>query len=217
VKRRLQYAVKEVFLTIQGEGTHAGSRAVFVRFSGCNVWTGREQDREKDTPKGCCAAWCDTLFRGTDGVNGGKYTGPELAKLTRTIWNATGEALVVCTGGEPSLQLDEALVKDFHFLDQRVHVETNGSGLLPANVDWATLSPKPPMQVIDQRYDEVKVVVPAVDPSPWERFASRHFVQPLDDKDARINSRNVQAAIDFVMKNPAWKMGSQMHKQWGLP
>lgn len=210
----MTYAVKEVFLTLQGEGAHAGSRAVFVRFTGCNVWSGREQDRARDVAKGCCAAWCDTKFVGIDGTLGGRYTADELADLVLQLWGSAGQPIVVCTGGEPSLQLDRELVDAFHDRCTRVHVETNGSNPLPQEVDWVTLSPKPPMNVVSQRYDELKVVYPAgFDPRHFEAFASLRFVQPVDNINAKGNA---EKCIQFVLSNPGWRLSTQTHKALGL-
>ena len=214
---RLSYPVKEAFLTLQGEGAHAGRRAVFVRFAGCNVWSGREEHRARDTAKGCCAAWCDTAFVGTDGVNGGTYSAVQLVGVARELWGTYGRRTVVFTGGEPSLVLDRALVDEFHDAGFLVHVETNGSKELPRGCDWVTLSPKPPMEVVHQQYDEVKVVYPVIDPVPWEAYAPMHFVQPLDEANENHREANVRDAIDFVMKHPRWRLGAQNHKSWGLP
>lgn len=213
-----KYAVKECFLTLQGEGAHAGSRAVFVRFAGCNVWSGREEDRARDTAKGACARWCDTAFVGTDGHRGGLYTAEELAQVVRTTWNMAGEkALAVFTGGEPALQLDEVLVHTLQAANVKVHVETNGSHALPGAVDWVTLSPKPPMKVVQGWADEVKVIYPCFDPLEYERFAGEgisFFVQPLDDLNRKAN---LQACIDFVLKHPRWRISLQQHKILNLP
>lgn len=209
----MSYAVKEAFLTLQGEGAHAGSRAVFVRFSGCNVWSGREQDRSRDTKKGVCAAWCDTNFFGTDGVNGGRYTADELVAKVRELWGPGRDGIVVLTGGEPSLQVDEALVRALHDAYFRIHIETNGSNRIVPGVDWITLSPKPPMPVVVQRYDEVKVVVPAVDPHIYESYAPLRFVQALDDG----TREPMKQAIDYVMAHPCWRLSVQTHKTIGVP
>lgn len=209
-----RYAVHEAFLTLQGEGTHAGRRAVFVRFAGCNVWSGQEDDRERDTAKGCCAAWCDTTFTGVNGSRGGRYYAPELAALAAELWGDRGQAVIVCTGGEPSLQLDDDLVRAFHATGARVHVETNGSHLLPLEVDWRTLSPKPPMPVVAQRYDELKVIYPAgFNPADFEHFSPVRFVQPLDN----INRKgNAEKCIQFVLDHPGWSLSTQTHKVLGL-
>lgn len=213
--KRLTYPVKEAFYTIQGEGVHSGAAAVFVRFVGCNVWSGRSKDRERDTAKGCCAAWCDTDFVGTNGVNGGSYSGQDLALLVQRL---RGQAdIVVVTGGEPSLTLDEALVGKLHELGMRVHVETNGSRALPPNVDWVTLSPKPPMRVEQQHFDEVKVVYPAgFNPLAYAHCATSRFIQPLDAADPLSNAANMRKCVEFVMANRGWRLGLQTHKLAGV-
>lgn len=214
---RLLYAVKEAFLTLQGEGYHAGRRAVFVRFAGCNVWSGRDEDRARDTAKGCCAAWCDTDFRGTDGVNGGSYSAQRLADKVEELWGAPlgpHDRVVVLTGGEPSLVVDDVLVSALHNRGMSVHVETNGSRTLPKAIDWVTLSPKPPMPIVDQRYDEVKCIIPAVNPLDYAGLALRRYVQPLDGDN---RAQSLATTIDFVMRNPEWRLSLQTHKLAGIP
>lgn len=207
------YSIHEMFLTIQGEGQHTGSRAVFVRVSGCNVWSGREQDRVRDMARGVCAAWCDTEFRGTNGVNGGRITAEEISGRVLSLWGPVSHPLVVITGGEPSLVVDEVLVDALQDVGARVHVETNGSHDLPESVDWVTLSPKPPLPISLQRYDEVKVIYPAVDPLPYHGFAPVRFVQPLDDADRAANLDRCKA---FVLEHPAWRLSLQTHKLIGI-
>ncbi len=208
------YAIREMFLTIQGEGHHAGSRAVFVRTSGCNVWSGREEDRRRDRARGVCAEWCDTEFRGTDGPGGGRFAAPEIAGRVLDLWAFASSPLVVITGGEPSITIDAELVDALHQIGARVHVETNGSRPLPKSVDWVTLSPKPPMPVFNQRYDEVKVVYPAVDPLRYEGCAAVRFVQPLDHGD---RASHVDQCKVFVLGHPGWRLSLQTHKLIGVP
>jgi len=219
VKRRFVYPVKEAFLTLQGEGAHAGARAVFVRFAGCNVWSGREEHRERDTAKGCCAAWCDTDFVGTNGENGGAYTAREVADLVVRLWgDSEGPSLVVCTGGEPSLSMDDALVAELHRAGALIHVETNGSNPLPAGVDWVTLSPKPPMPVVLARANEIKCVYPSVDPLAYDDIVAQfRFVQPRDAKSDDQNAENMKECVAFVMREPRWRLSLQTHKMIGLP
>lgn len=211
---RKGYTIREIFLSVQGEGFWSGTRAVFVRTVGCTVWSGLEEERVRDVARGCCAEWCDTNFRGTDGANGGVYSAPELAAKVRELWGSIGNPLVVVTGGEPTLMIDDALVAELQGIGARVHVESNGSRRAPKGIDWLTLSPKPPMPVVDQHYDEVKVVVPAVDPLKYADRAEHRFVQPLDhgDRDA-----NMRFAVDFVLANPGWRLSLQTHKLAGLP
>lgn len=198
----MTYRVKEIFRTIQGEGFHAGTPAVFVRFAGCNVWSGHTKDRLRDSAKSACAMWCDTDFVGGEVMSA--------AKIVATV-NGLGAGIVVFTGGEPSLQMDGLLVSTLLARGRVVHVETNGSRKLPF-CNWRTLSPKPPLEVVRQQYDEVKVVYPAYDPLPWEDFAIRRYVQPQDGYPGAL-----QACIDFVLANPGWRLSLQTHKLIGLP
>jgi 7-carboxy-7-deazaguanine synthase (Cx14CxxC type) len=208
---RLTYPVKEVFSTLQGEGRWSGHRAVFVRFAGCNVWSGREQDRERDTAKGCCAAWCDTDFVGTNGQHGGMHTAEQIARVVQSL----GGRHVVLTGGEPSLVVDAKLVEALHGVGAFVQIETNGSRPVSPSIDWVTLSPKPPMTVLEQRYDEVKCVFPAgFDLLDYARFADVRYVQPLDAGD---KATNAQQALDFVLAHEGWALSLQTHKLLDIP
>jgi 7-carboxy-7-deazaguanine synthase len=218
-----KYAVKEMFLTIQGEGTFAGSRAVFVRFTGCNVWNGREEDRARDTEKGYCAEWCDTDFVGTDGERGGVYTKEELVEEICELWvfktNGSIPGMVVFTGGEPALQLDGAITMALHEKSFRVHVETNGSSPLPDHIGWVTVSPKWPMPVRIIA-DEVKVVLPCpVDPEAYRLHGSNHFVQPRDY--GNPNDPRSLDALDlckkYVMTHIGWRLSLQTHKIAKMP
>lgn len=196
------YLVKEVFPTIQGEGFHAGTRCVFVRFAGCNVWSGHDRDRVRDSANSRCARWCDTDF-----VGGARVSAVEVAKCVES----SGPGPVVLTGGEPSLQIDQLLIDTLLALGRSVHVETNGSRRLPL-CSWRTLSPKPPMVVVRQMYDEVKVIFPAYDPLPWADYALNRFVQPQDGHPGAL-----RACVDFVMANPTWRLSLQTHKLIGVP
>jgi 7-carboxy-7-deazaguanine synthase len=196
------YRIKEIFHSIQGEGYWSGSPAVFVRFAGCNVWSGHDKDRERDTARGVCAAWCDTNFVGGETLSA--------ADIVARV-EVAGSGFVVMTGGEPGLQLDLALVNALAAVGRRVHVETNGSVRLPGALDWVTLSPKPPMPVVAQRYDEVKVIYPAVEPSEWERYAPHRFVQPLS-----MDPNAMGACAAYVLRNPTWRLSLQTHKVMGL-
>lgn len=226
-----KYAVKEVFRTLQGEGANAGRLSVFVRLSGCNVWSGLEEHRVRDSAKGACARFCDTDFVGTDGENGGSYTAKELAQVALDQLRETPDEefdhwdsrrghrpLLVLTGGEPSLQITNALISTFIKLSFDVAVETNGSVFLPGRLDtWVTLSPKPPLAIQDQHYDEVKVLYPLFDPLPHAERARFRYVQPVDSGDEALNRANLEACLEFIRKNPSWRLSLQTHKLIGLP
>ena len=210
----MTYAVKECFLTLQGEGMQAGSRAVFLRFAGCNLWSGREQDRAEAQCR-----FCDTDFVGTDGEGGGKFrSADELAAHVEALWGAGGEQrLVVITGGEPMLQLDDALVDALHALGFRVAVETNGTLSAVAGLVWICVSPKAGTQVIQREGDELKLVWPqaGIDPAELESWGFDHFlVQPMDcpEREAAID-----AAVALAMERPKWRLTLQAHKVIGLP
>lgn len=208
----MTYAVKEIFLTLQGEGMQAGRRAVFLRFSGCNLWSGREKDRA-----GAQCTFCDTDFVGTDGVHGGRYDAPSLARKVSELWGEGEERLVVITGGEPLLQLDEALIGALHDLGFEVAVETNGTIAAPPGLDWICVSPKAGSHVIQRQGNELKLVwpQPAIDPAELAQWEfSAFLIQPMDcvDRDAAL-----AASIDFVMANPRWRLSLQSHKVLGLP
>jgi len=210
----MSYAVKEAFLTLQGEGVQAGSRAVFLRFAGCNLWSGREQDRAQAQ-----CSFCDTDFVGTDGEGGGKFAGAdELAAHVEQIWGPERERrLVVVTGGEPMLQLDSALVDALHNRGFRIAAETNGTLAATAGIDWLTVSPKAGTDVVQTSGDELKLVWPqaGIDPAELEGWRFDHFlVQPLDcaEREAAI-----QAAIALAMERPRWRLTLQAHKVVGLP
>jgi 7-carboxy-7-deazaguanine synthase len=210
----MTYSVKECFLTLQGEGMQAGSRAVFLRFAGCNLWSGREQDRGTAQ-----CTFCDTDFVGTDGEGGGKFrSADELAAKVEALWGgAPHERLVVITGGEPMLQLDEALVEALHGRGFRVAVETNGT--LPAvdGLDWICVSPKAGTDVVQRNGDELKLVWPqaGIDPAEMEGWGFDHFlVQPLDCAERR---QSLDAAIKLAMDRPKWRLTLQAHKLVGLP
>lgn len=210
----MSYAVKELFLTLQGEGVQSGARAVFLRFAGCNLWSGREIDR---TTAQC--RFCDTDFVGTDGVGGGKFADAiALAEAVERAWGPeTGERLVVVTGGEPMLQLDPALVDALHARGFRVAAESNGT--LPAvpGLDWLCISPKAGTEVIQRSGDELKLVWPqdGIDPAALESWDFRHFlVQPMDCAES---DRAMKAAIALAMERPRWRLTLQAHKLAGLP
>ncbi|HEY7006889.1 MAG TPA: 7-carboxy-7-deazaguanine synthase [Sphingomicrobium sp.] len=209
----MSYAVKECFLTLQGEGVQTGSRAVFLRFAGCNLWSGREQDRAAAQ-----CTFCDTDFVGTDGEGGGKFaTAEELAAHVERLWDGSRDnRLVVITGGEPMLQLDPALVDALHARDFRIAAETNGTLPATAGLDWICVSPKAGTDVVQRSGDELKLVWPqeGIDPAELERWAFDHFlVQPMD---CERRQEAVDAAIRLAMERPKWRLSLQAHKVVGL-
>ena len=209
----MSYAVKEAFLTLQGEGVQAGSRAVFLRFAGCNLWSGREQDRATAQ-----CNFCDTDFVGTDGPGGGKFaSAAELADHVETLWGEGRERrLVVVTGGEPMLQLDTALVDALHGRGFRVAVESNGTIAATPGIDWLCISPKAGTEVVQRSGDELKLVWPqtGIAPEDMEGWDFGHFlVQPMDCAD--IDASN-DAAISLAMERPIWRLSLQAHKAAGL-
>jgi 7-carboxy-7-deazaguanine synthase (Cx14CxxC type) len=208
----MSYAVKEIFLTLQGEGMQAGRRAVFLRFAGCNLWTGRERDRAAAQ-----CNFCDTDFVGTDGENGGRYEMAALADRVSELWAGGERPLVVITGGEPMLQLDAALIAALHAKGFELAVETNGTLPAPPGIDWICVSPKAGTQVVQRSGDELKLVWPqdGIDPEALAGWDFRHFlIQPMDCADGEAA---MAAAIDFVMRNPRWRLSLQTHKLLGLP
>jgi len=207
------YAVKECFLTLQGEGVQAGSRAVFLRFAGCNLWSGREEDRADAQCR-----FCDTDFVGVDGEGGGKFAGTEaLASQVEQLWgDGRDHRLVVITGGEPMLQLDEPLVDALHGRGFRIAVETNGTLPATPGIDWICVSPKAGTEVVQRSGDELKLVWPqdGIDPAEIERWAFDHFlVQPMDCQE---RAAAVEAAIRLAMERPKWRLTLQAHKIVGL-
>ena len=209
----MTYRVKEAFYSIQGEGARAGRPAVFCRFSGCNLWSGRESDRAK-----AACAFCDTDFLGTDGEGGGRFDSAQnLSRHLATLLpqGRGGRPYLVLTGGEPALQLDEALVSALHARGFELAVETNGSLPLPGGLDWITVSPKPGVPLALNSGDELKLVYPAgLDPADFEELDFRHFfLQPLDDDAHRDNTR---AALLYCLDHPRWRLSLQIHKILGL-
>ena len=208
----MSYAVKEIFLTLQGEGMQAGRRAVFLRFAGCNLWSGREKDRATAD-----CTFCDTDFVGTDGAHGGRYDAEGLADRVKSLWGKGERRLVVVTGGEPLLQLDAALIDALHARGFAIAVETNGTLPAPAGIDWLCVSPKAGTKVVQRSGDELKLVWPqqGIEPDELAGWDFDHFlIQPMDGADARAAR---DASIAFVMANPGWKLGLQTHKLIGLP
>jgi 7-carboxy-7-deazaguanine synthase len=211
----MTYMVKEVFFTLQGEGFNTGKAAVFCRFTGCNLWTGREEHRAI-----AVCRFCDTDFVGTDGPGGGRFATPDaLADAVEAAWRPgpEGERLVVCTGGEPLLQLDAQLVDALHARGFRVAVETNGTCSPPPGLDWICVSPKAGADLLLRAGDEIKVVYPqpGLDPTEVEALDFGHFfLQPMDgpSRDA-----NTAAAIEYCLDHPRWRLSVQTHKYLGIP
>ncbi len=209
----MSYAVKEIFLTLQGEGAQAGRRAVFLRFSGCNLWTGREQDRADAR-----CTFCDTDFVGVDGENGGRFQeAASVADKVAQLWGEAPHGLVVVTGGEPLLQLDDALIGALHSRGFEIAVETNGTLAAPPGIDWICVSPKAGNPLAQLSGNELKLVWPqsGIDPAELEALDFDHLlIQPKDGAD---RARSLASAIEFVMKNPRWRLSLQTHKLLGLP
>jgi 7-carboxy-7-deazaguanine synthase len=208
----MTYSVKEMFYTLQGEGARTGRPAVFVRFAGCNLWSGREQDRAS-----AVCQFCDTDFVGTDGDGGGKFETPTaLARAAASLWPGGGAPYVVCTGGEPLLQLDGPLIEALHAAGFEIAVESNGTLPAPAGIDWICISPKAGAPLAQTRGDELKLVYPQSGAEP-ERYAgldfAHFFLQPMDSPAREANTR---AAIDYCMENPRWRLSIQTHKLLGL-
>ena len=213
----MTYSVKEIFYTLQGEGAHAGRSAVFCRFAGCNLWSGREQDRAK-----AICRFCDTDFRGTDGEQGGKYANAkELATAIHRLWPAGADPhsvpFVVCTGGEPLLQLDEPLIDALHARGFEIAIETNGTRPAPPGLDWICVSPKANAPLRLRAGNELKLVYPQPD-APPERFTDLAFdtfwLQPMDGPDVAANTA---LAVDYCKAHPRWRLSLQTHKWLGIP
>jgi len=206
------YSIKEIFYSIQGEGYHAGRPAVFCRFSGCNLWSGREEDRSRSVCK-----FCDTDFVGTGGINGGVYRfSAELAHKISLVWpvrkSKSVRPFVVCTGGEPLLQLDQALIRDLHEEGFTIAVETNGTLPAPAGLDWICVSPKAGVELVQTSGDELKLVYPqaGVDPQQYATMDFRHFfLQPMDGVDRKEATRQT---LEYVLAHPEWQISLQLHK-----
>jgi 7-carboxy-7-deazaguanine synthase len=208
----MSYAVKEIFLTLQGEGRQAGRRAVFLRLAGCNLWSGREQDRAQAQ-----CTFCDTDFVGMDGENGGRYEAEALAEKVSALWGEGSRPLVVITGGEPMLQLDAALIDALHARGMEIAVETNGTLEAPPGIDWVCVSPKAGTEIVQRSGDELKLVWPqeGIDPDALLGWDFRHFI--VQPKDCADREASLAAAIDLVMRDPRWQLGVQTHKMIGLP
>ena len=211
----MSYAVKEIFYTLQGEGANTGRPAVFCRFAGCNLWSGREQERADAT-----CSFCDTDFVGTDGPGGGRFaSAEELASAVLAAWprDNANRPFVVCTGGEPLLQLDEPLLEALHRTGFEIAVETNGTQEVPAGVDWVCVSPKADATLVVHRGDELKLVFPqsGVEPSRFESLEFTHFyLQPMDGPERQANTA---AALSYCLAHPRWRLSLQTHKLLGIP
>jgi 7-carboxy-7-deazaguanine synthase (Cx14CxxC type) len=215
----MTYSVKEIFYTLQGEGARTGRPAVFLRFAGCNLWTGQEQDRATSVCK-----FCDTEFVGTDGTGGGKFAdATSLASAVKAQWPSRGQSYegggtpyVVCTGGEPLLQLDDPLIAALHDQGFEIAIETNGTLEPPAGLDWICVSPKADAQQVLKGGDELKLIFPQENGEP-EKYAGqdfRHFfLQPMDSPEREANTR---AAMDYCLKHPQWRLSLQTHKLLGI-
>lgn len=211
----MTYSVKEIFYTLQGEGNHAGRPAVFCRFSGCNLWTGREEDRAS-----AVCQFCDTDFVGTDGVGGGKFkSAQDLAAAINALWptSYTASKYVVFTGGEPLLQLDADLIAAMHAVGFEIAIETNGTLSVPEGVDWICVSPKMGSELVVRKGNEIKVVIPQVgqDMATYANLDFEHyFVQAMDGP---LRDDNLRRAIDFCKQHPQWKLSLQTHKLLQIP
>ena len=210
------YSVKEIYYTLQGEGAHTGRAAVFCRFAGCNLWSGREADRAS-----AICQFCDTDFADTNGPGGGKFASAEaLSAAVEEKWpasNAYGGRFVVCTGGEPLLQLDPLLIDALHARGFEIAVETNGTIAAPPGLDWICVSPKAGTELKQTTGDELKLVYPQLgaEPAAFESLSFRHFfLQPMDGprRDA-----NTQAALKYCLDHPRWRLSLQTHKLLGIP
>ena len=210
----MSYAVKEIFYTLQGEGARTGRAAVFLRFAGCNLWNGREADRAA-----AVCTFCDTDFVGTDGTLGGKYPDAEtLAAAVAGLWPkcTLAQPYIVCTGGEPLLQLDDALIAALHIHDFEIAIETNGTILPPHGIEWVCVSPKAGAEMVIESGQELKLVYPQAG-APPEAYADllfdNYFLQPMDGPDREANT---QAAIAYCMAHPQWRLSLQTHKITGI-
>jgi 7-carboxy-7-deazaguanine synthase (Cx14CxxC type) len=211
----MNYAVKEIFYTLQGEGAQSGRAAVFCRFAGCNLWSGREADRSAAICK-----FCDTDFVGMNGVGGGSFDSAELlAQAIESKWsdNSFGKRFVVCTGGEPLLQLNQSLIEALHARGFEIAVETNGTIAAPPGINWLCVSPKAGAELVQCSGDELKFIYPQVqaDPTDFELLSFRHFfLQPMDGPNA---SANTALAVRYCLDHPQWRLSLQTHKIVGIP
>jgi 7-carboxy-7-deazaguanine synthase len=215
----MSYSIKEIFFTLQGEGANTGRAAVFCRFAGCNLWSGHEKDRTS-----AVCQFCDTDFVGTDGEGGGRFeTASDLAVAVSEAWPATSRSeprirpLVVCTGGEPLLQLDEELITAFHQAGFEIAIETNGTRLPPEGVDWICVSPKAGAELVLSSGDELKLVFPqaGAEPELYENLDFQHFfLQPMD---GATREEHTRLAVRYCLEHPQWRLSLQTHKLLGIP
>lgn len=206
------YKVKEIYYTLQGEGAHTGRPAVFLRFTGCNLWSGREEDRAD-----AVCQFCDTDFIGMDGTMGGKYSAGALANMIALCWPAgKNNKYVVCTGGEPLLQLDAQLIDALHAQGFEIGVETNGTITPPRGLDWICVSPKANTEIVIRTANEIKLVVrqKGIEPEQFEDWNFEHFfLQPMDGPDAKLYT---EWAMQYCLENPRWRLSIQTHKLLGI-
>jgi len=210
----MSYTVKEIFYTLQGEGANTGRPAVFCRFTGCNLWSGREEDR-----RNAICTFCDTDFVGTDGPGGGRFaTARALVWAIANCWpDSSVRPFVVCTGGEPLLQMDETLIVALHQAGFEIALETNGTLPLPPGLDWVCVSPKAETELVVRSGDELKLIYPqpGAEPQLYQALAFRHFfLQPMDGPD---RERNTQLALRYCLEHPRWQLSLQTHKLLGIP
>ena len=207
------YTIKEIYFTQQGEGYHTGRPAVFLRFTGCNLWTGFEIDRES-----AICHWCDTDFVGMDGPYGGKYSADQVAETVQKMWPKNEKKpYLVCTGGEPLLQMDEKLIRMIHETGFEIGVETNGTILPPKDIDWICVSPKGGADWVLREGNELKVVYPqdGADPALFEDWEFEHLlIQPMDGPEQLLNTKK---SVEYCLSNPRWRLSLQTHKFLGIP
>jgi 7-carboxy-7-deazaguanine synthase len=208
----MRFTVKEIFYTLQGEGAHAGRPAVFCRFTGCNLWSGLEADRAD-----AVCQFCDTNFVGVDGVGGGRFeTANDLADTIASYWPGPGQGFVVCTGGEPLLQMTDELIDALHARNLLVAIETNGTRAAPPGIDWICVSPKANAELVQRCGHELKLIYPqaGAEPSRYEHLAFDHFyLQPMDGPE---REHNTQGAVQYCLAHPRWKLSLQTHKLLGI-
>jgi 7-carboxy-7-deazaguanine synthase (Cx14CxxC type) len=207
-------SVKEIYFTLQGEGFYTGRPSVFLRFSGCNLWSGLEKDRKR-----AICNWCDTDFIGNDGMNGGRYSNNQIIKIIKKLWpeDETSTPFIIFTGGEPLLQLKSELIELIHSIGFEIGLETNGTILAPSGINWVCVSPKADSNFILKKGNELKVVFPqkGIDPLDFNDLEFEHFyIQPMDGKNQK---NNIKESKKFIKKNPQWKLSLQTHKLLGIP